>query len=93
MEDIFLESLEKSGLLIDGAIETEKHEIKKQEAGFLGVIMAPMAASLIAPMASLLIQPVAPSLINAITEKGVRRSGKGQEGRSYIISFAFNDGS
>ena len=50
-----------------------KHEIKKQEGGFLGAMMAPMAASLIAPMASLFMQPVASSLINAI-------SGKGQEG-------------
>ena len=50
-----------------------KHEIKKQEGGFLGAMMAPMAASLIAPMASLFMKPVASSLINAI-------SGKGQEG-------------
>ena len=42
-------SLEKSGLLIDGATETVKHEIKKQKGAFIGAIMAPMAASLIAP--------------------------------------------
>ena len=42
-------SLEKSGLLIDGATETVKHEIKKQKGGFIGAIMAPMTASLIAP--------------------------------------------
>ena len=41
--------------------------------------MTPTAASLIAPMASWLIQTVASSLINAITVKGVRRAGKGQE--------------
>ena len=47
-----LESLEKSGLLIDGTSETVKHEIKKQEDGFLGTMMAPMSATLIAPVAS-----------------------------------------
>ena len=30
-----VQSLEKSSLLIDGASETVKHEIKKQECGFL----------------------------------------------------------
>ena len=65
MDDIIkiIESPEKSGLLIDGGTETVKHEIKKQESGFLGVMMAPMAASLIAPVAS--------SLINAISGKWV----------------------
>ena len=60
-----VESQEKSGLLIDGVTETVKHEIKKQEGGFLGVMMAPMAAILKAPKASSLIQPVASLLINA----------------------------
>ena len=36
--------LEKSRLLIDGANETAKNGIKKQEGEFLGTIMAPMAA-------------------------------------------------
>ena len=65
-----VESLEKLGLLIDGASETVKHEIKKEEGRFLPAIMTPMAASLIAPMASSLIQPIASSLINSITGKG-----------------------
>ena len=75
MDDIIkiVESSEKSGLLIDGASKTVKHEIKKQEGGYLPAMMAPMAAPLIAPMVSSLIQPIAPSLINSIT-------GKGQEG-------------
>ena len=47
-----VESLDKSGLLIDVSTETVKHEIKKQEGGFLGAMMAPMTASMIAPMAS-----------------------------------------
>ena len=41
-----------SGLLIDCAAETVKHEIKEQEAGFHSAIMTPMAASLITPMTS-----------------------------------------
>ena len=48
-------SLENSGLSIDGASETVKHEIKTQEGGFLPPIMAPMAVSLIGPMAFSLI--------------------------------------
>ena len=43
-------------------------------------MMAPMAASLIALMVSLLIQSNVYLLINAISEKGVIRTGKGQEG-------------
>ena len=36
MDDIIkiVESLENSGLLIDGTNETVKHEIKKQQGGF-----------------------------------------------------------
>ena len=53
-----VESLGKSGLLIDGASKTVKHEIKKQEGEFLPAIMAPMTASLIALMASSLMQTI-----------------------------------
>ena len=65
MDDIIkiVESLEKSGLFIDGATEKVKHEIKKQESGFLGAMVAPMAASLIALMTSSLMKPVPSSLI------------------------------
>ena len=50
-----VDSLEKSDLLLDGSTETVKHEIKKQEGGFLRTMMTLMAASLIAPMGSSLI--------------------------------------
>ena len=56
--------LEDSNLLTDGATEAVKHEMKKQKGGFLSVMMAPMAASLIVPMASSLIQPVASSMLS-----------------------------
>ena len=48
MEDFIKieESLDKSGLLIDGATETVKHEIN------IGAMMTPMPGSFIAPVAS-----------------------------------------
>ena len=72
-----VESLEKSGLLVDGATETVKHKIKKGE--FLRAMIALMTASMIAPIVSFLIQFVASSLINALSGKGVMRSRKGQK--------------
>ena len=70
MDDIIkiVKLLEKSGLLTDGATETEKYKIKKMTDD----LPATIAASLIAPTAF--------SLINAITERRVIRAGKGQEG-------------
>ena len=38
-----IKSLENSNLLIDGITETEKHEIKKQEGGFLPALLSPLA--------------------------------------------------
>ena len=35
------------GVLIEGVTETVEDEIKKQEGGFLAVLLAPSAASLI----------------------------------------------
>ena len=67
---IIIESLKESGLLTDDANETVKHEIKKQEGGFLIAMIAPIATSLIAPMVYLLMQPVGYSLTNALTGKG-----------------------
>ena len=69
MDDIIktVESLENSGLLNDGTSKTVKHEIKRQEGGFHGAMMAPMTASLIAAMVLLLIHHIASSPINAIT--------------------------
>ena len=71
-----VESREKSGLLIDVATETLKHQIKKQEDGFLEAVMVPMAVSLIAPKASSLIQPVSSSLIKTIIRKESREQKK-----------------
>ena len=45
-----IKSLEDSGVLIDGVTQTVKDEIKKQEGGFLGALLAPLAASLVQPV-------------------------------------------
>ena len=54
-------------------------------------VLVPMAALLIEPIASSWIQPVNSSLINAITGKGVTRTGK-RQGRFLwlLISITFN---
>ena len=66
MNDIIkiIKSLEDSGVLIDGVTETVKHEIKYQEGGFLGALLAPLAASLV--------QPVISSVVQGISGRGVR---------------------
>ena len=69
-------SLENSGLLIDGANETVKYETKTQEGGFVGAIITPISASMIASMDSSLIQPAASLFINAMSGKGAIRVGK-----------------
>ena len=54
MNDIIkiVKPLEKAGLLLGGAAETVKHQIKTQESGLVGAMMGLKAASLIAPVAS-----------------------------------------
>ena len=57
-------------MLIDGATETVKHEIKKkQEDGFLRALLRPLAASLV--------QPIISSVVKDISGRGVRRAGRG----------------
>ena len=46
-----------------------KDEIKKQEAGFHGTLLAPLAA--------LLVQPVISSVVKVIGGRGIRRAGRG----------------
>ena len=69
MNDIIkiINSLEDSCVLIDVA-ETVKYEIRKQESGFLGALLAPLATSLV--------QPVISSVVKGITRRGVRRVGR-----------------
>ena len=46
MEDI-MKTVEESGLLIKGISETNKNETKEQKAGFLGMLLATLCASLL----------------------------------------------
>ena len=54
MTDIIkiIKLLEDSGVLTDRVIETVKHEIKKQEGGFLETLLARLAASIMQPVIS-----------------------------------------
>ena len=69
MNDIIkiIKSSEDSGVLIDGVTKTVKHEINKQEGGFSGALLAPLAASLV--------QPAISSVVKGISGRGVRRAG------------------
>ena len=52
-------------VLIDGVTEAVKHEIKKTECGFIGAVLATLAASLL--------QPIISSVLKGISWKMVRR--------------------
>ena len=77
MNDVIkiIKSLENSGVLIDGVTQTVKDEIKKQEGGFLGALLAPLIASLL--------QPVISSAVKGISRRGVRRAGRGYVNKSF----------
>ena len=68
MNDIIkiIKSLEDSVILIDGVTETVKHEIEKQEGGFLEGFLAPLVASLV--------QLVISSVVKGVSGRGVRRA-------------------
>ena len=61
--------LEDLNVLIDGITETVKHDIRKQEGGFLPALLAPLAASLV--------QPVISSVVKGNRRRGIRRVGRG----------------
>ena len=54
-----IKSLDDSSVLIDGVTETVKHEIKKQEGGFAGAVVAPLAASFVQPVVSSVVKDIA----------------------------------
>ena len=62
-----IKSFKNSGVLIDGVTETVKHEIKKQEGGYLGALLAPLATSMV--------QSVISSVVKDISGRGDRRAG------------------
>ena len=55
-------------MLIDGVTETVKYKTKKQEGGFIGVLLVPLAASLV--------QLVISSVVKCISIRGVRKTGR-----------------
>ena len=71
MNDIIkiVKPFEHSVVLVDGVTETVKHEIKKQESGFLTALLLPLAASLV--------QLVISSVVKGISGRGVRRARRG----------------
>ena len=71
-----IKSLEdSSSVLIDGVLETVKHEIKKQEGGSLGALLAPLGTSIV--------QPVISSTVKSISGKGIRRAGREYMGKKF----------
>ena len=81
MNDIIktIKSLEDLDILIDGVTETIKDKIKKQEGGFLGALIAPLATSLV--------QPIICSVVSHISGRGVRRAGRGYTVKIFQIHF------
>ena len=64
MEDLIkiVKSLEDSGLLLKGVIESVQNEVKEQKGAFLSMLLGTLGASL---------------LWNLLTEKGVSRAVEG----------------
>ena len=73
MNDIIkiIKSLDDLGVLIDGAIQTVKHEIRKQEDRVIGPLLAPLA-NFISTNNSFF-----SSKIYKWKKRGVRRAGEG----------------
>ena len=71
MNDIIkiIKSLKDSGVLINGVTETVKHEIKKQEGGFPGALLAPFL--------------VISSVLKDISGRGIRRAGIGYMDKTF----------
>ena len=64
-------------LVIDGVTEKQKHEIKKQEGGFLGALLAPLVTSLV--------QPVTSPVVKVISGREVRRAGRGYMDKNLVL--------
>ena len=65
IEDIIkiVKSLEDSGLLLKGVTQTVQNEVKKQNGGYLSMLLGTLGASL---------------LVYVLTGRGVNRAGKGK---------------
>ena len=71
MNDIIeiIKPLEYSNVLIDAVTETVKHEMTKQEGGFLRALLAPLVTSLAPSVVS--------SVLIGIKGRGVKRAERG----------------
>ena len=72
-----IKSLEDSAVLIDGVTETVKHEIKNQEGGFPGALLASLAFSIV--------EPVVSSVVKSISGRGVRGAGRGYINKHFLF--------
>ena len=71
MEDIIkmVKSLEDSGLLLEGVIETVQNEAKEQKGGLLSMLLGILGASLLG---------------NILSGKGINRAGEGIVRAGYV---------
>ena len=76
MNDIIkiIKSLEDSGVLIHGVNETVKVEMKKQEGGFLGALLALLSSSLVQPV------------VKDISGRGLRKARGGYMDKIFLLS-------
>ena len=61
-------------MLINGITEIVKHEMKKQEDGFIPALLAPLAASSV--------QPVISSVVKGISGGRFRKAGRGNKDKN-----------
>ena len=68
MQDLLkiVKSLEDSGILSNGIIETVKNEVKEQKVGFLSMLLGTLGASLLCDL-----------LTKNLPSRGVIRAGEG----------------
>ena len=73
MEDIIkiVKSLEDSGLLLKGVIETVQNEIKGKKGGFLGMLLDTLGASLLRNLLT------GRGINRARKSRGIKRAGEG----------------
>ena len=64
-----MNSFKDSGVWIDGVTETVKHDLNKQEDGFLGALLAPLSSNFLSN--------------KGISERGVRRAGRGYVDKNF----------
>ena len=100
MNDIIkiIKSLEDSGVLIGGVTEAVKHELKKQEDGFLRAFLVPLAAPIVEPVISPVVKGIHGRGVGRVGRgcrvrgvgRGVRRVGRGYINKNLEVTNYFN---